>query len=136
VATGRPRLLLSEGSSLSAREAISAFGLAGHHVEVIISEPFCLGRLSTFVERVHNAPPSGTDPAGYIAAVLDVVARRRIEALIPVHEQAYLFSAVRHRMPSSLAVALADFAAFEEVQSKAALSTLLERLGVPQPPET
>src|SRR5437016_5825762 len=37
-------------------------------------------------------------------------------------------------MPSSLAVALADFAAFEEVQSKAAVSTLLERLdvGVPQ----
>jgi hypothetical protein len=66
---------LSEGSSLSAREAISAFGLVGHHVEVIISEPFCLGRFSAFVERVHSAPPSGTDPAGYIAAVLDVLAR-------------------------------------------------------------
>jgi hypothetical protein len=59
-----------------------------------------------------------------------------IEALIPVHEQACLFSAVRHRMPSSLGAALADFAAFEEVQSKAAFSALLERLGVPQPPET
>jgi hypothetical protein len=68
---------LSEGSSLSAREAISAFGQAGHRVEVIISEPFCLGRFSRFVEHVHHAPPSGTDPAGHIAAVLHVVARRR-----------------------------------------------------------
>jgi predicted ATP-grasp superfamily ATP-dependent carboligase len=130
---GRPRILLSEGSSLSAREAITVFGLAGHRIEVMISEPLCLGRFSRFVECVHRAPPSGADPAGYLAAVLDVVARRRIEALIPVHEQAYLFSAARHMMPSSLAVALTDFAAFEQVQSKMVFSRLLGRLGVPQP---
>jgi hypothetical protein len=36
-------------------------------------------------------------------------------------------------MPASLAVALVDFAAFEQVQSKAAFSALLGRLDVPQP---
>jgi hypothetical protein len=36
-------------------------------------------------------------------------------------------------MPSSLAVALADFAAFEQVQSKAAFSVRLYRPAVPQP---
>jgi predicted ATP-grasp superfamily ATP-dependent carboligase len=68
--------------------------------------------------------------------VLGIVAKQRIDALIPVHEQAYLFAAVRHRIPASLAVALADFAAFEQVQSKAAFSVLLERLAVPQPAST
>jgi predicted ATP-grasp superfamily ATP-dependent carboligase len=128
-----PRILLSEGSSLSAREAITAFGLAGHRVDVVTSEPFCLGRFSRFVRRVHRAPPSGADPGGYLAAVLGIVAQQRIDALIPVHEQAYLFAAARHWMPASLAVALADFAAFEQVQSKAAFSALLDRLDVPQP---
>lgn len=128
-----PRILLSEGSSLSAREAITALGLAGHRVHVVTSEPFCLGRFSRFVERVHRAPASGADPAGYLQAVLDIVTQQRIDALIPVHEQAYLFAAARDRMPAGLAVALADFAAFEQVQSKATFSALLDRLAVPQP---
>src|SRR5215472_5489246 len=131
-----PRILLSEGSSLSAREAITAFGLAGRRVHVVTSEAFCLGRFSWFVERVHRAPASWADPAGYLGAVLDIAAQQHIDALIPVHEQAYLFASARHRIPASLAVALADFAAFEEVQSKAAFSALLARLAVPQPATT
>jgi hypothetical protein len=75
-----PRILLSEGSSLSAREAITAFGLAGHRVHLVTSEPFCLGRFSRFVERVHRAPASGANPAGYLEAVLGTVAHRRADS--------------------------------------------------------
>ncbi|NVN86037.1 MAG: hypothetical protein HXX15_08090 [Rhodopseudomonas sp.] len=128
-----PRILLSEGSSLSAREAVTALGLAGHRVELVSSDPLCLARFSRFVSRVHPAPPSGSDPDGYLAAVLDVVAARSIDVLLPVHEQAYLFAAARHRLPNTLGVALADFAAFEQVQSKTALARLLTRLDIPQP---
>ncbi len=127
------RILLSEGSSLSARETITALGLGGFRVEIASSDPMCLGRFSRFVTRVHAVPRSGTDPGGYLAAVLDIVARRSIDVLLPVHEQAYLLAAARHRLPGGLGVALADFAAFEQVQSKAALATLLASLGVPAP---
>ena len=129
----KPRILLSEGSSLSAREAITALGLAGHAVEVVTSSRLCLGRFSRFVQRVHRVPASGADPFSYLSAVLDVVGRRHIDVLLPTHEQAYLFAAARHRLPTGLGVALADFTAFEEVQNKARFSTLLCRLGVPQP---
>jgi predicted ATP-grasp superfamily ATP-dependent carboligase len=127
------KILLSEGSSLSAREAITALGLAGHRVELASSDPMCLGRFSRFVARVHRAPASGADPDGYLAAVLEAVASRNIDVLLPVHEQAYLFAAARQQLPSGLGIALADFAAFEQVQSKAALAELLTRLQVPQP---
>jgi predicted ATP-grasp superfamily ATP-dependent carboligase len=53
--------------------------------------------------------------------------------LLPVHEQAYLFAAARDKLPAGLGVALSDFAAFEQVQSKAGLADLLTRLEVPQP---
>jgi len=131
--TAKPKILLSEGSSLSSREAITALGLAGHRVELVSSDPMCLGRFSRFVSRVHRAPASGADPDGYLAAVIETVKRDRIEALLPVHEQAYLFAAARNRLPSGLGVALADFEAFEQVQSKASLAELLARLNVPQP---
>jgi predicted ATP-grasp superfamily ATP-dependent carboligase len=129
----KPRILLSEGSSLSSREAITALGLAGHRVELVSSDPMCLGRFSRFVSRVHRAPASGADPDGYLAAVLDVIGSSRIDVLLPVHEQAYLFAAARKQLPSNLGIALADFAAFAQVQSKAGLADLLTRLKVPQP---
>lgn len=126
-------ILLSEGSSLSAREAITALGLAGHYIEIISSEPICLGRFSRFVRRVHSAPASAVDPDGYLAVVLDVLARRKIDVLLPINEQAYLFAAARHRFSASVNVALSDFDAFEQVQSKARFSELLTRLDLPQP---
>jgi predicted ATP-grasp superfamily ATP-dependent carboligase len=131
--TPKPKILLSEGSSLSSREAITALGLAGHRVELVSSNPLCLGRFSRFVSRVHRAPASGADPDGYLAAVIDIAGTARIDALIPVHEQAYLFAAVRKQLPAGLGIALADFEAFEQVQSKAGFAALLTRLGVPQP---
>jgi predicted ATP-grasp superfamily ATP-dependent carboligase len=129
----KPKILLSEGSSLSSREAITALGLAGHRVELVSSNPICLGRFSRFVGRVHRAPASGADPDGYLAAVLEVIRRNNIDALLPVHEQAYLFAAARRRLPEGLGVALADFETFEQVQSKASFAALLTRLQVPQP---
>jgi predicted ATP-grasp superfamily ATP-dependent carboligase len=129
----KPRILLSEGSSLSSREAITAFGLAGHQVELVSSNPICLGRFSRFVNRVHRVPASGVDPDGYLAAVIEIVKMGDIDALIPVHEQAYLFAAAREQLPAGLGTALADFEAFEQVQSKASLAALLTRLKVAQP---
>src|SRR6202162_2830046 len=129
----KPKILLSEGSSLSSREAITALGLAGHRVELVSSDPLCLGRFSRFVNRVHRAPACGADPDGYLAAVIDVIKSRSIDALLPVHEQAYLFAAARKQLPTGLGIATAEFEAFEQVQSKARLSELLTRLNVPQP---
>ncbi len=129
----KPKILLSEGSSLSAREAITALGLASHRVEIISHDSLCLGRFSRFVNRVHIAPASGADPDGYLAAALNIVKRRSIDVLLPVHEQAYLFAAAREQLPGGLAIAVADFDAFEQVQSKASLAELLTRLRVPQP---
>jgi hypothetical protein len=92
--------------------------------------PWCLGRFSRVVR---HAPRPGIDPDGYLAAVIELVDRREIDALIPVHEQAHLFAAARQRLPAALGVALAEFDAFEQVQSKAAFSRLLTRRDVPQP---
>ncbi|MGA7994710.1 MAG: ATP-grasp domain-containing protein, partial [Bradyrhizobium sp.] len=129
----QPRILLSEGSSLSSREAITALGLAGHRVELLSSDALCLGRFSRFVNRVHRAPASGADPDGYLKAAIDTVEASRIDALLPVHEQAYLFAAARQQLPARLGIALAGFDSFEQVQSKAGLAELLTRLDVPQP---
>jgi predicted ATP-grasp superfamily ATP-dependent carboligase len=133
MSASKPKILLSEGSSLSSREAITALGLAGQRVELVSSDSMCLGRFSRFVTRVHRAPASGADPDGYLAAVIETIKSDNIDVLMPVQEQAYLFAAARKQLPADVGIALADFEAFERVQSKAGFADLLTGLNVPQP---
>ncbi len=128
------RILLSEGSSTSAREAITALGLAGHHLEICDPDPHCLGRFSRLVRKFHRCPGLGVDPQGYLDFVLDLVAGGRFDVLLPIHEQGFLFARVRERLTSHVAVALPSFESYQRAHSKTGFSRLLSELDLPQPP--
>jgi predicted ATP-grasp superfamily ATP-dependent carboligase len=130
----RLRILLSEGSSTSAREAITALGLAGHHVEICDPDAFCIGRWSRFVRRFHRCPGLRDDPAGFRDFILDLVAREKFDVLLPIHEQGLALSKVRHSLARHVAVALPDFASYARLHSKLGFSRILDELGLPQPP--
>lgn len=89
----RIRVLLSEGSSLTAREVLTCLGPVGFHVETLDPDPLCSARLSRWMRKVHRCPRSGADPVGYLEAVRRVVSERRIDVVLPTHEQAWLFAA-------------------------------------------
>jgi len=129
----RIRVLLSEGSSLSARQTITALGQCGYVLDLCDPDPLCLGRFSRFVRHYYRSPAAGADPLGYLAFMLDRLAREPYDVLLPVHEQAFLFAKVRDRLPPTVGIALARFAAFMQVQSKAAFTRLLAELALPQP---
>jgi hypothetical protein len=131
--SSKKRVLVSEGSSLSARQAITALGLAGHRVGVCDPEPRCIGRFSRFVTHYYKCPAIGQDPWAYLDFVLALLSDGRWDVLFPTHEQAFLFSLERARIPPGIGLAVADFRAFLQVQGKAALVRTLERLSIPQP---
>lgn len=126
------RVLLSEGSSLTARETITCLGPAGYDLEVLDADPWCLARFSRWVRKVHRSPAPGSDPIGYLQTVDAVVADRRIDVVLPTHEQAWLFAAARPPRAGTR-TAVADIAAFDRVQSKIEFAKLLEELALPQP---
>lgn len=130
------RILLSEGSSTSAREAITILGLQGHHVEICDPDPRCIGRFSRFVRRFHRCPGLGVDPEGYLAFVLDLVSRQHFDVLLPIHEQGFAFARIREQLQRHVAVALPAFGAYEQAHSKAGFSRLLSELELPQPHTT
>ncbi len=119
--------------STSARQAITALSLSGHRVEVCDPDPRCLGRFSRLVARFHRCPGLGSDPAGYLAFVLDLIATGRFDVLLPIHEQGFLFARVLDRIDPLVAVALPSFESYARVHNKATFSNLLEELGLPQP---
>jgi predicted ATP-grasp superfamily ATP-dependent carboligase len=129
----RLRILLSEGSSTSAREAITALAAGGHHVEICDPDPFCLGRFSRLVAKFHRCPPLRDDPAGYLAFVLDLLARRSFDVLLPIHEQGFLFACVAETIAAHVAIALPSFASYKRALGKADFYALLDELALSHP---
>jgi hypothetical protein len=127
------RILLSEGSSLSARQTITALGRCGYTLDVCDPNPLCISRFSRFVRHYYRCPAVGTDPIGYLKFILNHLTRERYEVLLPVHEQAFLFAKVRDQLSAHVRVALTDFDAFLQVQGKVAFARLMDRLSLPQP---
>jgi hypothetical protein len=131
--SSQKRVLVSEGSSLSAREAVTALGMAGHQVGVCDPNPICIGRFSRFVTHYYPCPAIGKDPWAYLDAVLRLLSDGCWDVLFPTHEQAFLFSRERARIPSTIGLAAADFPSFLQIQGKATLVRTLEHLSIPQP---
>src|SRR6202142_177966 len=127
------RVLLSEGNSTSAREAITILGLSGHHIEVCGPSPWCLARFSRFVAKFHRCPGLRNDPAGFLRFVENLLAAQHFDVLLPIHEQGFLFARAGVRLGNRVGLALPDFASYRAVHSKAGFSRLLDRLGLPQP---
>jgi predicted ATP-grasp superfamily ATP-dependent carboligase len=128
------RVLVAEGSSTSAREAITILGLSGHHVEVCDPSPWCLARFSRFVRKFHRCPGLRTDPAGFLAFVEQRLAVHDFDVLLPTHEQGFLFARVRERFEGRVGLAMPSFESYRMAHSKAGFSRLLVQLNLPQPP--
>jgi len=127
------RVLLSEGSSTSAREAITVLGLSGHHVEVCDPSPWALARFSRFVKKLHRCPPLRDDPDRYLAFVERLLASHKFDVLLPTHEQGFLFARVQKRLTPGIGLALPSFESYRTAHSKAGFSRLLSALRLPQP---
>ena len=127
------RVLLSEGSSTSAREAITVLGLAGHIVEVCDPSPACLGRFSRFISKFHRCPGLREDPAGYLSFVEKLLAERPFDVLLPIHEQGFVFARVKQQFETRVGLALPSFESYRTAHSKAGFSRLLDELRLPQP---
>jgi predicted ATP-grasp superfamily ATP-dependent carboligase len=127
------RVLVSEGNSTSAREAITILGLSGHLVEVCDPSPLCLARFSRFVQKFHRCPGLRDDPAGFLGFVEELLAARHFDVLLPIHEQGFLFARVQQRLGDRAGLALPSFVSYRAAHSKAGFSRLLDRLGLPQP---
>jgi hypothetical protein len=118
------RVLLSEGSGTSAREAITILGLAGHHLEVCDPAALCLARFSRFVRKFHRCPPVRGDASGYLAFVVALLDAGRFDVLLPTHEQGFLFARAAKRLEGRVAFALPAFENYRVAHGKATFSRL------------
>ena len=121
---------------MSVREVVNVLAGRGYLLYVCDPDPFCVARFSQHVTRFFRCPPMGLNPEAYFDFVNQLIERERIDVLLPVHEQAYLFAGLREDLPASVRLALTSFENFSTVQNKVLFTRLLEQLGLPQPKTT
>src|SRR5260221_2920580 len=127
------RVLVSEGNSTSAREAVTILGLSGHLVEVCDPSRWCLARFSRFVQKFHRCPGLRDDPAGFLRFVEDLLTSQHFDVLLPIHEQGFLFARVQERLGHHSGLALPGFDSYRAAHSKAGFIRLLDPFGFTQP---
>jgi predicted ATP-grasp superfamily ATP-dependent carboligase len=127
------RVLVSEGNSTSAREAITILGLTGHRIEVCDPSSYCLARFSRFVGKFHHCPPLRDDPAGYLRFIESLLATESFDVLLPIHEQGFVFARAGESLSGRVGLAQPAFENYRMVHNKAGFSRLLHQLRLPQP---
>ena len=129
------RVLLSDGTGLTARQSATLLSRAGHQVEALSPDPVCLCRFTRHVQRVHRVPAYGADPLGWLDAALTIAGQRHADVLFPTQEQVAVMSCAAARLAAAgLRTAVPGFTALAAVQDKLSARATLTRLGLPQPP--
>jgi len=92
-----------------------------------------MGRFSRFIHTVYRCPKSGGDPLGYLKFIIHLLQEQKYDVLFPANEQAYLFAWAKDYLTHLVGLAVADFSAFNRLQTKSAFMQLLDDLKLPHP---
>ena len=129
------RILLSDGSGLTARQVATLLGREGHVVEALNPAGFALARFTRWVTRVHECPPFGDDPLAWLDTALDVLRTGGFDLFLPTQEQVTVLSGAAARVHAlGVRMPVPAFSSLEQVQDKLSAYRTLNRVGLRQPP--
>lgn len=127
------RILLPEGSSTSARQALFCLQ-PDDAVDILDPNPLCQCRFSRWRRRWYRCPHYARDPLGYLQFLAERLRADQYDVLLPTHEQSFLLARVRDALAQHVAVALPEFDAIRRMQNKADFMRLLDELELSHPP--
>jgi biotin carboxylase len=128
------RVLLSDGSGLTARQVATQLSTTGHAVAVLTPDPLALTRFTRHVRKVHRVPAYGTDPFLWLDRAVSVYEAAGADVLLPTQEQVAVLSAAAERLTRlGVATAVPPFDSLARVQDKLAAHRTLAELELPQP---
>jgi hypothetical protein len=128
------RVLLSDGSGLTARQTAGQLADAGHQVDALSPDRLCLAGFTRRVRRVWSVPSYGRDPIRWLRAAVSVYQSTRADVLMPTQEQVAVLSACEDLVRAAgIRTAVPSFAALSQVQDKLSAFATLTDAGLPQP---
>jgi predicted ATP-grasp superfamily ATP-dependent carboligase len=99
------RILVTYGWCRTAYDVARSLSAAGHDVYSCASSRLAMTRYSRSVKGFDLVPDPFADPRVYTDAVGSVASKRRVELIVPVHEDALVLQKHADRLPRSVTVA-------------------------------
>lgn len=127
------KILLTEGSSLTSRETLTALRNCGYKIDILSSVRFPMSAFSRWRHRIIRTVNINQEPHVWLEHVAALVEKEKYAAVLPTHEEAWLIAEGRGLLPPDFPVAVASAKAFARTQSKLSFAELLDELGIPQP---
>jgi predicted ATP-grasp superfamily ATP-dependent carboligase len=128
------RILVTGSGTFFAARLIHDLGRRGAIITAADSLRISAGKTSRFVSHRLRLPVLGTDPGGYLEAVLDELRRRPYDLLLPMFEESLLLSEYQAEIRSHARMFLPAFSSMLRLHHKPSLDGLCTSLGLPTPP--
>lgn len=126
----RLKILLTDGTSLAALQAISALGRR-FVIDVCDPRPLlCPARFSGFVRRTLGCPSFGVSPISFAEFLVRRLKAERYDVLFPTYDQTYLVARFRKELQTLVQLPVPDVTAVEQVHDRANLARLMNTLGL------
>jgi len=129
------KVLLTEGTTTSARQAIYALAPLGVTIDVCDPQPLTTQIVgSRLVRRCYRCPSYVQDPIAFLAFLTGHLRKHVYDVLLPTHDEIYALARWRDELARFVRHAIPEFASLRLLQSKADFARLLTRLQLPGPP--
>ena len=113
--------------------AAKSLAQAGYEVYVCDASPINMTRFSRVVRGFDLTPNPFKDPAGYVECLAHIVKQRKIDLLLPGHEDVVSIQAHADCLPPGLVVAAPSHQALSVTTDKLHIMRVAERAGVAAP---
>jgi predicted ATP-grasp superfamily ATP-dependent carboligase len=126
-------VLVTDGEQRSALAAVRSLGRAGHRVLVCSPRRLCMAGASRFCVRHRQAPDPLSDPAGFVASVIDLIRSTNVEVILPMTEASLLAVLPERERFAGVRIPFPDLKRFVAICDKAAVTAAAERVGIRVP---
>ncbi len=129
----RRTVLLTLGRLPKSVELIRGFAALGFRVLVAEPHPWHLSRISNQVDRSFEIVSPVTDPDGYLRQLQEIVARERVELVVPISEETMHASGLKPLLPPGTTMFCPDQHTLLELHDKFRFTELARPAGVDVP---
>lgn len=128
------RVLITDADNRSALAATRSLGARGHIVTVAAERHPALASVSRYASAVESCPRPSADPQGFVAAIVEIATRQRIDVLLPMTEiTTLLLTEHQHLLPEHCRLPFPPMECVARASNKAYVVQAADELGVPTP---
>jgi predicted ATP-grasp superfamily ATP-dependent carboligase len=129
----KTRVLVTYSWCRTAYTVIECLAKAGYDVYACDYSPWSMGRFSKFTKGFDRVSHPFKEPDNFVEDIRKIVKKRRINVLLPSHEDSLPIAAERHGFRKDLIILCPQHEALKIALDKNAVSDLARKSGIPVP---